>query len=118
MQKKKLIIDFNHISNRLSTEEIDELKAYYMSYHKKMWMYKSAYKRFKKWEFAGNISSIVFATGGIASSVATSGASLLAISSVSVIIQTYMKHKKVEIKLYQCQYAFQTYGHLLNEIKK
>ena len=59
-QKKKLIIDFNHISNRLSTEEIDELKAYYMSYHKKMWMYKSAYKRFKKWEFAGNISSIVF----------------------------------------------------------
>ena len=69
MQKKKLIIDFNHISNRLSTEEIDELKAYYMSYHKKMWMYKTAYKRFKKWEFAGNISSIVFATGGIASSV-------------------------------------------------
>ena len=25
-QKKKLIIDFNHISNRLSNEEIDELK--------------------------------------------------------------------------------------------
>ena len=49
MQKKKLIIDFNHISNQLSTEEIDELKAYYMSYHKKMWMYKTAYKRFKKW---------------------------------------------------------------------
>ena len=56
-QKKKLIIDFNHISNRLSKEEIDEWKAYYMSYHKKMWMYKSAYKRLKKWEFAGNISS-------------------------------------------------------------
>ena len=47
MQKKKLIIDFNHISNRLSEEEIDELKAYYMSYHKKMWMYKGAYKRLK-----------------------------------------------------------------------
>ena len=42
----------------------------------------------------------------------------MAISSVSVIIQAYMKHKKVEIKLYQCQYAFQTYGHLLNEIKE
>ena len=54
-QKKKLIIDFNHISNRLSQEEIDELKAYYMSYHIKMWMYKSAYKRLKKmgirWEY-------------------------------------------------------------------
>ena len=28
-----------------------------------------------------------------------------------------MKHKNVDIKLYQCQYAFQTYGHLLIEIK-
>ena len=37
-QKKKLIIDFNHISNQLAKEEIDELKAYYMSYHKKMRM--------------------------------------------------------------------------------
>ena len=113
-QKKRLIIDFNHISNLLSKEEIDELKAYYMSYHKKMWMYKSAYKRLKKWD----ISSIVFATGGIGSSIATSGASLLAISSVSVVIQAYMKHKNIEIRLYQCQYAFQTYGHLLNEIKE
>ena len=47
-QKKRLVIDFNHISNRLSKEEIDELEAYYMSYHKKMWMYKSANKRLKK----------------------------------------------------------------------
>ena len=60
----------------------------------------------------------MFATGGIASSIATSGASLLAISSVSVLIQAYMKHKNIEIKLYQCQYAFKTYGHLLNEIKE
>ena len=60
----------------------------------------------------------MFATGGIASSIATSGALLLAISSVSVLIQAYMKHKNIEIKLCQCQYAFQSYGHLLNEIKE
>ena len=29
-----------------------------------------------------------------------------------------MKHKNIEIRFYQCQYAFQTYGHLLNEIKE
>ena len=29
-----------------------------------------------------------------------------------------MKHRNIEIKLYQCPYAFQTYGHLLNEIKE
>ena len=117
-QKKKLVIDFNHILNQLSREEIDELKAYYMSYHKKMRMYKSAYKRLKKWKFTGNISSIVFATAGIASSIATSGALLLTISSVSVLNQAYMKHKNIEIKLCQCQYAFQSYGHLLNEKKE
>ena len=86
-QKKRLIIDFNHISNRLSKEEIDELKAYYMSYHKKMWMYKSAYKRLKKWEFAGNISSIVFATGGIASSIATSIGNIISFCRNSSLYQ-------------------------------
>ena len=75
-------------------------------------------QKIKKMGVAGNISSIVFATGGIASSIATSGASLLAISSVSVVIQAYIKHKNIEIRLYQCQYAFQTYGQLLNEIKE
>ena len=39
----------------------------------------------------------------------------MAISAVSVIIQCYMKHKDVVKKA--DQYAFQTYGHLLNEIK-
>ena len=117
-QKRRLVINFNHISKRLSKDKINELKAYYMSYHKKMWMYKSAYKRLKKWKLAGNIASIVFATGGIASTIATSETSLLAISSVSILIQAYMEHKDVAIKLYQCQYAFKTYGHLLNEIKE
>ena len=46
-QKKRLIIDFNHITNQLAKEEIDELQAYYMSYHKKMWMFKKAHKRLK-----------------------------------------------------------------------
>ena len=28
-----------------------------------------------------------------------------------------MKHKSLDKKIYECQYAFQTYGHLMNEIK-
>ena len=111
------IITFNHISNELTESQITELKSYYKTYHKKMWMYKAAYKRLKTWQLAGNIWSVVFATGGLASSIATSGASLLAIASASVLIQAYMKHKNIDIKLYQCQYAYQTYGHLLTEIK-
>ena len=56
-------------------------------------------------------------SGGVISSIATHGASLAAISSLSLVIQAYMKHKYLEKKLYQCQYAFRTYEHLKNEIK-
>ena len=111
------ILDFNHIFNNLLNEEVTELKAYYTSYHKKQWCYKAAFKRLRKWKLPGDILSVTFATGGIASAVATSGVSLVAISIVSVLIQSYMKHKDVEKKVDQCRYAFQTYGRLLNEIK-
>ena len=111
------IFTFNHISQELTESSIDELKSYYKTYHKKMWMYKAAYKRLKAWQLARNLSSVVFATGGLASSVATSGVSLIAVACASVLIQAYMKHKNVDIKLYQCQYAYQKYGHLLIEIK-
>ena len=91
---KRDIITFNHISDELTESQIDELKSYYRTYHKKMWMYKKTYKRLKAWQLFGNISSVVFATGGLASSIATSGIGLIAIASASVLIQAYMKHKK------------------------
>ena len=106
------VIDFNHISDKVSNEQVTELKAYYTSYHKRQWCYNAAFKRLRKWKL-GDISSVIFATGGIAPAVATSGVSLVAISAVSVLIQSYMKHKDA----YQCQYAFQTYRHPLNETK-
>ena len=115
--KRKNIFDWNHISNKLSDDQVKELKAYYASYHKKQWCYKASFKRLRKWKLAGDISSILFATGGIVSAVATSGVSLVAISTVSVFIQTYMKHKDIVKKTDQCRYAFQTYGHVLIEIK-
>ena len=116
-KQQRSCITFNHISDELTESQITELKSYYRTCHKKMWMYKKTYKRLKAWQLFGNISSVVFATGGLASSIATSGISLIAIASASVLIQAYMKHKNINIKLYQCQYAFQTYGHLLTEIK-
>ena len=106
VKTKKSIINFNHISEELTEAQITELKSYYKTYHKKMWMYKAAYKRLKAWQLTGNISSIIFATGGLASSIATSGASLIAIAAASVLIQAYMKHKNVDIKLHQCNMLF------------
>ena len=115
--KHRNIFDWNHISDKLTEEQIDELKSYYCTYHRKCWVYKQALKRFKKWKLLGNSLSIIFATGGITSAVATSGVSLIAISTISLLIQGWMDHKDIDLKIQNCVYAYQSYQHLLNAIK-
>ena len=61
--------------------------------------------------------SIIFASGGFASSIATGGISLIAVSTAALIIQSWMKHKNLDLKIQNCTYAYQSYQHLLNEIK-
>ena len=113
----KNIFDWNHISNELTKDQIQELKEYYQTYHRKCWAFKQAAKRFKRWKLLGDSFSIIFATGGIASAVATSGISLVAISTTSLLIQGFMKHKNIDLKIQNCTYAYQSYQHLLNTIK-
>ena len=96
----KNIFDWNHISSNLTQDQMTELKEYYQTYHRKCWAL-----------------SVVFATSGIASAIATSGISLVAISTTSVIIQGWMKHKNLVLKIQNCTYAYQSYQHLLNAIK-
>ena len=113
----KSIFNWNHISNELTEEQIEELKSYYKTYHKKCWAYKQAVKRLKKWKLLWNSLSIVFASGGFASSIATGGISLITISTVALLIQGWMNHKNLDLKIQNCTYAYQSYQHLLNEIK-
>ena len=107
----KSIFNWNHISVELSDAQIEELKSYYKTYHKKCWAYKQVVKRLKKWNF------FIFASGGFASSIATGGVSLVAISTAALLIQGWMKHKDLDLKIQNCIYAHQSYQHLLNEIK-
>ena len=74
-------------------------------------------KTFKKWRLLGNSLSIVFASGGFASSIATGGISLITISTAALLIQGWMKHKDLDLKIQNRTYAYQSYQHLLNEIK-
>ena len=113
---KKSIFNWNHILDKLTEEQIEELKSYYKTYHKKCWAHKQAVKRFKKWELLGNSLSIVFASGGITSSIATGGIGLVAISTVALLIQGWMKHKDLDLKIQNYTYAHQSYQHYLNDI--
>ena len=117
MTDKRKIFDWNHISDKLTDAQIMELKTYYHSYHRKCWAYKQAVRRFKKWKFLGNSLSIVFASGGLASSIASGGISLICISTVALLIQGWMSHKNLDLKIQNCIYAYQSYQHLLISIR-
>ena len=84
----KNIFDWNHISSNLTQDQITELKEYYQTY-RKCWAFKQAAKRFKKWKLLGD----------------------------TLIIQGWIKHKNLELKIKNCTYAYQSYQHLLNTIK-
>ena len=114
---KNKIFDWNYSSDKLSEEQITELKKYYHTYHRKCWLYKYALKRLKYWKLFGNSLSVLFASGGIASSVATGGVSLVVISSAALLIQGWMKHKDLDQKIQNCIYAYQSYEHLLSDIR-
>ena len=116
-KQRKNIFEWNHISDKLNQVQTQELKEYYQTYHKKCWAYKQAVKRFKKWKLLGNSLSIIFASGSIASSIATGGIGLVSISTIALLIQGWMQHQTLDLKIQNCIYAYQSYEHLLNSIK-
>ena len=115
--RKKRIFSWNHISDRLNQDEIDELKSYYKAYHRKCWAYKQALKCFKKWKLIGNSMSVIFASSGLAASIATGGVSLVAISTISLLIQGWMQHQNLDLEIQNCTYAYQSYQHILINLK-
>ena len=111
------IFDWNHISDRLSEDEKEELKSYYKVYHRKCWVFKRALKRYKLLRYLGNTVSLLSASGGIVTAIATGGISLVAISTVALLVKGYMEHQNLDIKIQTCTYAYQSYQHLLILIK-
>ena len=108
------IFDWNHISDRLSEDhEREELKSYYKVYHRKCWAFKRALKRYKLLRYFGNTVSLLSASGGIATAIATGGISLVAISTLALLVKGYMEHQNLDIKIQTCTYAYQSYQHLL-----
>ena len=116
-ERRKSIFNWNHISKNLTEEQIEQLKGYYEVYHKKAWGFKQAYKSYKKKKYIGNSLALMFAAGGISSSIASGGISLIAVSGASILIKGYMEDKNYDMKIEQSKYAFQSYDHLLIEIK-
>ena len=111
------IFDWNHISTGLNEEEREELKSYYKVYHRKFWAFKRALKRYKLLRYLGNTVSLLSSSGEIATAFATGGISLVAISTLALLVKEYTEHQNLDIKIQTCTYAYQSYQHLLIMIK-
>ena len=115
--RKKRIFSWNHISDRLTEDQVDELKSYYKVYHRKCWCYKQAVKKYKKLKLLGNTLSILTGTGGVVAAIVTHGIALVAISTGAVLIKSYMGYSNLDMKIQNCVYAHQSYQHLLIDLK-
>ena len=108
------ICDFNHISPELNREQIDD---YYKTTHQKWFLYKKAHKHYKLNKYAARLTSGAIAGGGIASVIA-SGSVLTIISlGASLLIEILLDYKNVNENMNNCKYAYQSYGHLMIQIK-
>ena len=114
---RKNIFDWNHVSDKLTEDEVDELKSYYKAYHRKCCAYKQAVKRYKKLKLMGNSISILTGTGGIVSALVTGGVALVAISTAALLIKSYMGLQSFDLKIQNCIYAYQSYQHILINLK-
>lgn len=54
MKDKIKIFDFNHINNALNKPQIEELKAYYKTYHLNAYGHKKACKKYKRLRYIGD----------------------------------------------------------------
>ena len=111
------ICDFNHISPELNREQIDELIGYYKTTHQKWFLYKKAHRHYKLIKYAARLTSGTIAGGGIAS-VILSGSVLTIISlGASLLIEIILDYKNVNENMNNCKYAYQSYQHLMIQIK-
>ena len=111
------ICDFNHISPELNREQIDELIGYYKTTHQKWFLYKKAHKHYKLIKYAARLTSGTIAGGGIAS-IILSGSVLTIISlGASLLIESLLDYKNVNENMNNCKYAYQSYQHLMIQIK-
>ena len=103
---KRKSLDGTTYQRILPTIRFKSLKPYYRAFKKKRWAYTQAVRHYRKWKILGNSLSLAFASGGIASAVATGGEALVAVSTTSMLIQGFMMHKDLDMKIQNSRYAY------------
>ena len=111
-------MNFNHINKNLTERQISELKNLYQNYHKQYWCYKKMHKKYKKYDLALKLSSVVLTTtGAVVGSVTLNPIFLASVTGSGIFLQTLITQKNFTKKAEACRYGFQSYQKLLNRLK-
>ena len=108
-----------NINKNLTERQISELKNLYQTYHKLYWCYKQMHKKYKRYDLALKLSSVVLTTTGavIGSITLKQPIFLASVAGSGVLLQTIINKKNFTKKAEACRYGFQSYQKLLNRLK-
>ena len=112
------IIEFNHISDKLTNEKIEQLKALYKTYHRLQMCYKWKYKKLQRLKLSLELSSISLTViGAIIGSITFNPIILGSLTGSSVMIQAYLTKSDLNKKVDRCRFAFTSYERVLVQLK-
>ena len=88
-ERKKTIIDFNHIDPSIPPEELEKIKKLYATYKRLWWCFKKIHQNQKRLDLAEKITSSFLVASGIVVGGATLNPLILGvISGMGLIIKT------------------------------
>ena len=94
------------------------LKALYRYYHKKYWLFKMAYKHFKKVDLACKIASVgLIAAGTIVGGITLNPIVLGTISGAGIVLNTYTEAKNYKRKIEMCKFVYTEYDKILTDLR-
>ena len=118
MDRKRSIINFNHIDKNLNEATLKTIKSLYEFYHKKWWCYKKQFRTLKNMSLACKMGSTALIVGGtIAGGVTLNPVVLGTISGAGMLLKTFSEYKKFDKKIEMCRYAFTTYEKVLTDLR-
>ena len=112
------MMNFNHISNKLSEDRVKELKALYNNYHRLQTCYKWKYKKLKRVYLSLQMSSISLTViGSVVGSITLNPIVIGCLTGLGVSIHGYITKSNISEKVNKCKFAYTSYEKVCIQIK-
>ena len=118
MSEKKKIFSWNHISEKLNENQIEELKALYKNYHRLFKCYHWKYKKLRRLKISLQLSSISLTViGTITGSVTLNPVVGGTVVGAGVIIQGYLAKTNLLRRIGKCRLAYTSYEKIMVQLR-